>query len=82
MFLFLVIQCFVTDLIAKDRNKVQEILQYICLLIPTWNRKQMYLILRFMDKIAKNMELKLSKDLPNKELVSNQLVLSYLDESA
>eukprot|EP00795_Rhopilema_esculentum_P004774 gene4774-21081_t len=57
-----------SDTIAKDFQRAIRLFQYICLLIPTWNRKQIFLILRFMDKVSNNLSLKLSQDLPNKEL--------------
>eukprot|EP00794_Sanderia_malayensis_P007943 gene7943-8798_t len=62
-----------SESIAKDHLKAILIFQYLCLIVPPWNRKQIYLILRFMDKVSRNAELKLDERVSNKDLVVNSL---------
>ena len=66
---FLISSDFISDFLLMNISSAIQIFQFICLVIPTWNRKQVYLLLRFMSKVSKNTELVLSTDLPNKEMV-------------
>ena len=57
-------------MLHEDTKTVIKILQHTLLLLPNWNRCQLHLVVNFMKKIIENDSLKLSADIPNKDLVN------------
>jgi len=50
-------------------DKSIRLLQHIILLLPCWNCRQLQLLINFMNKLAANERLEISRDLLNKDLV-------------
>ncbi|KAK2164134.1 hypothetical protein LSH36_68g05011 [Paralvinella palmiformis] len=54
-----------------SRNRVYEVLQLCCLLIPPANKRKLHLLLRFMNKASNNVELQIDGNNSMKELILN-----------
>ena len=59
-----------------SRNRVQDVLQICCLMLPPANRRKLHLLLRFMNKVTYNEQLALDKK-SNRQLVRNLLICYF-----